>query len=139
MRCTDDHRLARGFPDQGKITEIPVAHWHVTAKPLAGVAVAASGAGGGTATSAADGTYAIAVQRGDYTVTPSLEARPFTPGSQKVTVSTANVTARRLQDLCRPHGGCAAGLGGGRPAVRAADEDRWAMPRTDDEDGGRGS
>jgi len=111
-----------------------VRHWHVHGEAAGRRCGRRVRRGRSTATSAADGTYAIAVQRGDYTVTPSLEARPSRPGSQKVTVSTANVTGVDFKTV-PSHGAALAGLGGGRPAVRAADEDRLGDARTDDEDG----
>ncbi|MFA7404141.1 MAG: DUF1566 domain-containing protein [Pelobacteraceae bacterium] len=60
---------------------------------LAGVTVALSGNGSTTTTTNASGTFTFSgAQNGSYTITPSMTGYTFTPASQSVTVSGANVT-----------------------------------------------
>ncbi len=54
---------------------------------LPGVSVVAKGAHGSSAVTGSDGTYEMAVQKGTYTVTPSLKGFGFAPPSRKVTVN----------------------------------------------------
>jgi hypothetical protein len=58
-----------------------------------GTTLTLSGAGSGTATADASGNFAFSgLNNGAYTVTPSKAGFTFTPASQAVTVSGANVT-----------------------------------------------
>jgi hypothetical protein len=63
------------------------------AAPLAGVTMTLTGAASGTTTTDSNGNYTFTgLANGNYTVTPSLTGYVFTPTSQNVTVSGANVT-----------------------------------------------
>ena len=58
-----------------------------------GVTVTLSGAGSGTTTTAANGSYSFSgLAAGNYVVTPSLSGYTFSPTSQAVAITTANVT-----------------------------------------------
>ncbi|HLB11961.1 MAG TPA: carboxypeptidase regulatory-like domain-containing protein, partial [Dehalococcoidia bacterium] len=65
--------------------------------PLAGVAIALTGAANRTVATDASGNYSLtALANGNYTVTPSLGGFAFTPPSANVTLSGANVTAQNF-------------------------------------------
>lgn len=65
----------------------------VSGAVAAGVTMTLSGAGSGTTTTAADGTYTFSGRaNGSYTVTPSKAGYTFSPASAAVTVSGGNVT-----------------------------------------------
>jgi hypothetical protein len=67
----------------------------VTGPVVEGVTVSLSGAATASTATDRDGNYAFAgLANGDYTVTPSMEAYVFSPASQAVSVSDANVGGR---------------------------------------------
>ena len=77
-------------------TALPILSISGTISPAAtgnGSTLTLSGAGSGTATADASGNFSfLNLGNGTYTVTPSKSGFTFTPASQQVTVSGANVT-----------------------------------------------
>ena len=67
----------------GRVEAIKCADCNLV-EPLPGVKVTAKGDGGGSATTAADGSYSITVDGGSYTVTPQRKGTDFVPPSRTV-------------------------------------------------------
>lgn len=84
----------------GRVVETECDDNKCTSKGLPGVAVAAAGKGGGSATTKSDGRYSIdKLEPGSYRVTPSLAGREFEPPSSQVTV-TKGGTASASFETC---------------------------------------
>ncbi len=74
----------------------------VSGAVASGVTMTLSGAGTGTTTTAADGSYTFSGRpNGSYTVTPSRTGYTFSPANSAVTVSGANVTGVNFTSYCR--------------------------------------
>ena len=78
-----------------------------------GASVNLAGAATATVTADAGGNYSFSgLQNGSYTVTPSKAGFTFTPASQAVTVSNANVTAMNFSTVTYSISGMIGGTGG---------------------------
>lgn len=82
-------------------TAVSAATYNITGKVnlngtgLAGVTVTLTGGGSGTTTTDANGNYLFTgTQSGAYTITPSMTGHIFTPASQSITVSNADVSGQ---------------------------------------------
>src|SRR5208337_3816341 len=83
-----------------------------------GATVTLSGAASATTTASASGAYTFTgLASGSYTVTPSLSGFSFTPASQAVTVSNANVTAVNFSTVTYTLSGTISGAGGNGATV----------------------
>jgi hypothetical protein len=83
-------------------------------KPLPGVAVSAKGAGSGSATTGADGSYSMSVPKGDYSVTAKLDGATFAPASRDVGVHSGDVKGVdfRAKSACEEAAGASARAAG---------------------------
>ena len=83
-----------------------------------GATVTLSGAASATVTANSSGAYTFTgLASGSYTVTPSLSGFSFTPASQNVTVSNANVTAVNFSTVTYTLSGTISGVGGSGATV----------------------
>src|SRR5208337_3321193 len=83
-----------------------------------GATVTLSGAASATTTASASGAYTFTgLASGSYTVTPSLSGFSFSPASQPVTVSNANVTAVNFSTVTYTLSGTISGAGGNGATV----------------------
>ena len=128
--------LVAGKPEEekggtiaGRVVETKCDDKACTNKGLAGVAVSASGAGGGRATTAGDGRYSIDVKAGSYRVTPSLKGREFEPESSQVSVPKGGSATANFKTCAEGRTTESAGASAATTAT-SCDELRidWTMP-----------
>lgn len=83
-----------------------------------GATVSLTGAATATTTASASGVYSFTVTNGSYTVTPSKTGFAFSPATQPVTVSGANITANFSSAQTFTISGTITGAGGSGATVK---------------------
>jgi hypothetical protein len=90
----------------------------LTGAGASGATITLSGTKAATTTSSTSGTYTLStLPAGTYTVTPSKSGYVFTPASQSVTITTANVTANFSSTQVFTISGTISGTGGNGATV----------------------